>query len=244
MFLAVDVGNTNINLGTFQKDRIIKKFIIPTRGYRISILKNALGKTDIDNCIISSVVPDITKSLERDLGRICNDRVYVLGKNADVPIRNLYRRPSQVGQDRLVNAYAGVILYGAPLIIVDFGTAVTFDLVSARGEYSGGIILPGLQVSLDALAGRTALLPEIKLDKPREFIGRDTKNSMLSGIVYGFAALTDTLVQEIKNRIGQDAKVIGTGGNIGFIRKYCRGFDRIDADLTLKGLNIIYMRGA
>jgi type III pantothenate kinase len=159
-----------------------------------------------------------------------------------VPIKNLYRKPKQVGQDRLVNAYAGVILYGAPLIVVDFGTAITFDAVSKNKEYLGGMILPGLDISLHSLAERTALLPKIKLNKPKEFIGRDTKDSILSGVVYGFAALTDDLTQRIKNRIGKSAKVIGTGGNIKLIRRYCRNIDKVDRDLTLKGLNLIYNR--
>lgn len=132
------------------------------------------------------------------------------------------------------------MLYCAPLIVVDFGTAVTFDVVSDKKEYLGGMILPGLGISLDSLAERTALLPKIKLAAPREIIGRDTKNSMLSGIVYGFAALTDDLVVRIKKKIGRSALVIGTGGNIGLIGKYCKQIDKIDKDLTLKGLNIIY----
>jgi type III pantothenate kinase len=158
-----------------------------------------------------------------------------------VPIKNLYRKPYQVGQDRLVNAYAGLKLYGAPLIVVDFGTAVTFDVVSRNNEYLGGMILPGLGISLDVLADRAALLPNIKLDKPKEFIGRDTKNSMLSGIVYGFAALTDYLAARIKNKIGKNAKVIGTGGDIGLASKYCEGINKIDKDLIQKGLNLIYI---
>jgi type III pantothenate kinase len=126
--------------------------------------------------------------------------------------------------------------------VVDFGTAITFDVISKHKEYLGGMILPGLEISLAVLAERTALLPKIKLNKPKEFIGRDTRNSMLSGIVYGFAALTDNLAKRIKNRIGQSAKVIATGGNIHLIGKYCKKIDKIDRDLTLKGLNLIYNR--
>jgi type III pantothenate kinase len=131
------------------------------------------------------------------------------------------------------------MLYGAPLIVVDFGTAVTFDVVSKNKEYLGGFILPGLEISLDALAQRTALLPYVKLSKPKEFIGGDTKSSMLGGIVYGFAALTDDLVNRIKKKIGEQAKVIGTGGNINLIGTYCRRFDKIDEGLTLKGLRLL-----
>lgn len=245
MILTVDIGNTNISFGVFQGARIIKKFFIPTNNYYLKSLKKALGEVDIYDAIICSVVPRVTKALEKDLRKICNHRVYILGSNINVPIKNLYHKPQQVGQDRLVNAYAGVVFYASPLIVVDFGTAITFDLVSKNKEYLGGMIFPGLQISLDALAQRTALLPKIKLGKPEELIGRDTKNSMLSGVVYGAAALVDALTERLKEKIGKNAKVIGTGGNIALIREYCSGsFDKIDQDLTLKGLNIIYRNQA
>jgi type III pantothenate kinase len=237
--LTVDIGNTNINFGVFQGNKIRKRFYIPTKSYSLTKLRENLGKLNLDDTIICSVVPASTRILEKDFKRIFNKRPYIIGKDIRVPIKNLYRKPRQVGQDRLVNTYAGVSLYGAPLIVVDFGTAVTFDAVSKNKEYLGGMILPGLSISLDALSERTALLPKIKLAKPREFIGRDTKNSILSGIVYGFAALTDDLAVRIKNKIGKRAKVIGTGGNIGLIGKYCKRINKIDKDLTLKGLNLI-----
>lgn len=240
MLLVIDIGNTNINFGIFSATKMIKKFFIPTKAYRTKAIKNKLARFNIGNIIICSVVPEATKILEKDLKRPLGKRPYIIGKDIKVPIKNLYRKPRQVGQDRLVNAYAGVRLYGAPLIVVDFGTAVTFDVVSKNKEYLGGMILPGLEISLDALFKRTALLPEIKLEKPKEFIGQDTKSSMLSGIVYGFAALTDDLAVRIKDKIGRSAKVIGTGGNIGLIGKYCQRIDKIDRDLTLKGLNLIY----
>jgi len=240
VLLAIDIGNTNISFGLFGGNRIIKRFDISTREYNLKKLKNSLAKIDIDDAIICSVVPYATGLLEKDLKRHLAVRPYIIGKGIKVPIRNLYRKPKQVGQDRLVNAYAGVILYGAPLIVVDFGTAITFDVVSKNKEYLGGMILPGLQISLDALAERTALLPGIKLSKPREFIGRDTKNSILSGVVYGFSALTDDLVIKIKNKIGKNAKVIGTGGNIALMARYCHRVEKINRDLTLCGLNFIY----
>ena len=240
MLLAIDIGNTNISLGIFQCNRIIKRFNIPTKDYNLENLKKKLVMTDIDDAVICSVVPNTCKILENDLKSSLGRRPYIIGKDIKVPIRNLYQKPGQVGQDRLVNAYAGVMFYGVPLIVVDFGTAVTFDVVSKNKAYLGGMILPGLQISLDALAERTALLPKIKLNKPREFIGRDTQDSMLSGIVYGFAALTDELTKKIKNKIGKNALVIGTGGNISLIKTYCKTLDKIDKDLTLKGLSFIY----
>ncbi len=238
--LCVDVGNTNTAFAIFKENKIIKKFNLSTGNLNFSRIKRKVGKTRVDDAIISSVVPGVNKILEGGLKALLNRQPYVLGKNLTVPIRNLYRRPNQVGQDRLVNAYAGLKLFAAPLIIVDFGTAITFDMVSKNKEYLGGLILPGLNISLEALAEKTALLPKINLKPPRELIGRDTQNSILSGIVYGFAALTDSLIQKIKNRVRRNTRVIATGGNIRFISGYCKQLDKIEPDLTLKGLNFIY----
>jgi len=241
LLLAIDIGNTNINLGLFQGNRLYRRYAIPTktRNYR-PCLKKIITRNKINDAIICSVVPQAAKILAKDLERLSGKHPYIIGKDIKVPVKNLYRKPKEVGQDRLVNAYAGVILFGAPLIAVDFGTAITFDVVSRNREYLGGMIVPGLGISLDVLNQRTALLPKIKLENPREFIGRDTRSSMLSGIVYGFAALTDDLVLRIKKKIGENAKVIGTGGNIDLIARYCRRVTQIDKDLTLKGLSLIY----
>jgi type III pantothenate kinase len=240
MLLAIDIGNTNINFGIFKGQRLVKKFLIPTKDYSIRRLKGKLGEYHVSDSIIASVVPETCKILEKDLKSLFTCNPYVLGKNIVVPIINLYREPGKVGQDRLVNAYAGIMLYGAPLILIDFGTAITIDVVSRKNEYLGGLIIPGLGISLAALASHTALLPRIKLSDPRELIGNDTKNSILSGIVYGFSALADNLTARIKDKIGKLAKVIATGGDIGLIAKYSKCIDKIDKDLTLKGLNMIF----
>ena len=244
MLLAIDIGNTNISCGAFKNKKIVKRFDIPTKDYHPRKIENLLGELDIDDSIICSVVPDVTQILEQDLKRLLGRRPYIIGREIKVPIKNLYRKPQQVGQDRLVNAYAGIMLYGTPLIAVDFGTAITFDVVTKNKEYLGGMILPGLGISLEALFRRTALLPKIKLAKPKELIGRDTKNSMLSGIVYGFAALTDDLAVRIREKIGKNARVIGTGGNIELMSKYCRKIDKVDNDLTLKGLRDVFAANA
>lgn len=240
MLLAIDVGNTNISLGIFKKRRLWEKHSIPTgKALNCSILQAIFKRYSIDDVVICSVVPEQTKDLERILKRLLPKKALIIGRDVIVPMKNLYLRPRQVGQDRLVNAYAGVKFYGSPLVLVDFGTAVTFDVISGAKEYLGGMILPGLQISLDALRERTALLPPVKLKAPEELIGRSTQSSMLSGIVYGFAALVDNLAKNIKHKIGKDALVIGTGGDIRLIGKYCREFDIIDPDLTLKGLNLL-----
>lgn len=242
MLLAIDIGNTNINFGVFQGKRITKKFFIPTKEYTLKKVYNNLGAADVDieEAVICSVVPKATKILKKHLKVLLGKPPYIIGKDIKVPVKNLYRNPKQVGHDRLINAYAGVILYGSPLIVVDFGTAITFDVISKNKEYLGGMILPGLHISLDALAERAALLPKINLDNPKEFIGRSTKESMLSGAVYGFAALTDHLSSRIKDKVGREALVVGTGGDINLISKYCNKINKTDKDLTLKGLNLIY----
>jgi len=242
MLLAIDIGNTNINCAVFRDKKIIRRFAIPSVKYQAQKIKKALGRLRIKTTVICSVVPSLTKNLKKDLRKILGQPPYIIGKEIKVPIKNLYRKPRQVGQDRLVNAYAGVMLYGQPLIVVDFGTAITFDVVSKDREYLGGMILPGLEISLLCLNQRTALLPKVKLARPQEFIGRDTRDSILSGIVYGFAALSDDLVMRIKKKIGKDTKVIGTGGNINLIGRYCQRLDKIDRNLTLKGLQLISLK--
>ncbi|MFA5356046.1 MAG: type III pantothenate kinase [Candidatus Omnitrophota bacterium] len=238
--MVVDVGNTNISLGVFRGKLLIKRLTIPTgTGDYRGRFKRIIGRSKVDDIVICSVVPSAENAIVKQLISLTGKRPYIIGKQIKVPIRNLYRKPRQVGQDRLVNAYAGVRLHGAPLVIVDFGTTVTFDVVSARKEYLGGMIIPGLGISLESLNQRTALLPKIKLEEPAEFIGRDTRNSMLSGIVYGFAALTDNMVTMIRKKIGSKAKVVATGGSARMIFKYCRKIDKIDEDLTIKGLKLI-----
>ena len=245
MLLAVDIGNTNIALGIFKGKSLLKRYTLATKTKPYTLaLKGIICRNKINNAIICSVVPKATAQIAKDITASLGKRPLIIGKDISVPVKNLYRKPKQVGQDRLVNAYAGIRLYKAPLVAVDFGTAITFDVVSKKGGYLGGMIIPGLGISLDALKRRTALLPAVKLKRPEEFIGKDTKNSMLSGIIYGFAALTDDLVMRIKNKIGRKAQIIGTGGNINLIKPYCRRIDKIDPDLTLKGLRLIYEEAA
>ncbi|MDD2703169.1 MAG: type III pantothenate kinase [Candidatus Omnitrophica bacterium] len=242
MMLVVDIGNTNINFGLFRGKKLESRFIIPAQDYSRNELKERAGGIKIDNAVVCSVVPKATAAVAGDLRILSGKRPLVIGEDLIVPVKNLYRTPELVGQDRLVNAYAGIILYGTPLIVVDFGTAVTFDVVSKKGEYLGGMILPGLRISLDALVCKTALLPDIQLGKPREFIGRDTRNSMLSGLVYGFAALTDDLAGRIKRDIGAGARVVVTGGDAAFLSAYCDTAIALDKDLTLKGLYLLGSR--
>lgn len=240
MLLAIDIGNTNISCGIFKGAKIIRTFNISTCAYNIKKLKANLGKLNSHDALICSVVPKVTEIILKDLTKLIIRKPLIIGKDIRVPIKNNYRKPSQVGQDRLVNAYAGAKFYGLPLVVVDFGTAITFDLISKSGAYEGGLILPGIGIAIDALNQKTALLPKINLNIPKEFIGKDTASSILSGIVYGFAAMTERLNTKLKKELGSGTKVIVTGGNSRLISRYCCQIDHTDPLLTLKGVNLIY----
>ncbi|MFA4992633.1 MAG: type III pantothenate kinase [Candidatus Omnitrophota bacterium] len=244
MLLAIDIGNTNISCGIFKKARLIKQFDILTK-YRFdtAFSKKFKNTAKISAIIICSVVPAQTGIIFRKLAALTGKTPYIIGKDLTVPIKNLYRKPSQVGQDRLVNAYAANILYQAPLIVIDSGTAITFDVISRNKAYLGGLIFPGMEISLKSLKEKTALLPQVKLARPKGLIGRDTKNSILSGIVFGTADLCSGLIKRLKQNLGRDALVIGTGGNILLIKEYSKTRMKIDKDLTLKGINFIYKYG-
>ncbi len=206
----------------------------------LSFLKKYFTKYPIEKVIVASVVPQATKKLEQALKRLKVKNTIILGKNLVVPIKNLYQFPQEVGQDRLINAFAAIKLYGYPAIVVDFGTAITFDVISEKKEYLGGMILPGLETSLRALAEKTALLPKIGLSAPpKNIIGKNTRDSMLSGVIFGFASLTDGVIKKLKQKLGKNIKVIGTGGDSKFILRHCQELSAVDINLTLKGLNLI-----
>jgi len=241
MILAIDIGNTNISCGIFKGPKLIRQFDIPAKAsFKTNLIKRLKNTPEISASIICSVVPKQTKVILRDLIPLTGKKPYIIGKHLTVPMKNLYRKPKQVGQDRLVNAYAASTLYRTPLIVIDSGTAITFDVISKNEAYLGGLITPGMDISLKALKEKTALLPQVKLTRPQMLIGNDTKNSILSGVVFGTADLCCGLIKRIRQRLGKRALVIGTGGNIGLINKYSKLRMKIDRDLTLKGINLIY----
>ncbi len=242
MLLAVDVGNTTITAGLFRGARLVARGRIPTRGSPRSLLRALkVSPRQLDGVIVSSVVPRATVSLKRSLKQL-GLKPLILGENIRAPIINRYRVPSQVGQDRLVNGVGAYFLYGGPAIIVDFGTAVTLDVVSARREYLGGLIVPGMGIALEALISRTALLPKVGLTPPKEFLGRDTRQSMLSGLFYGYGALCDGIVAKLKTRHAPKARVIATGGHCRLMAPYCHSVQTVNPDLTLQGLQITYQQ--
>jgi type III pantothenate kinase len=241
MLLAIDIGNTNITFGLFKGRRLLERIALPTGGKGLTQkLKKTFSSYKIENIVICSVAPKAEKALARILKKLFKIKPIILGKDIKVPIKNLYKKPSQVGQDRLVNAYAGRVLYKAPLIIIDFGTAVTFDVVSKNGAYLGGIIVPGVELALNALAEKTALLPRIKLKRAPSVLGKTTSDSIASGIIYGYAAMCDGLASRLRNRFGFKFKVITTGGNARLMSQYSSSIKKIDDNLTLKGINLIF----
>ncbi len=241
MLLAIDVGNTNITAGLFRGDRLLRRGRIATHKPLRELLRGMrVPLREVEGVILSSVVPRATVSLKRALKTLGSPKPLILGENVWAPIKNRYRVPSQVGQDRLVNGGGACFLYRAPAVVVDFGTAVTVDLVSRRCEYLGGLIVPGVGVALEALVSRAALLPGIALSPPREFLGRDTRQSMRAGLFYGYGALCDGLVSRMKARYAPSAKVIATGGHCRLIAPYCHTIQIVDPDLTLRGLRFIF----
>ncbi|MBI3317847.1 MAG: type III pantothenate kinase [Candidatus Omnitrophica bacterium] len=249
MLLALDVGNTSITVGLFRGRRLVAKGRIPTHGassysagLRGLLRKKRIPPGAVRGVILSSVVPQATRRLKKSFRGLGLPRPLVVGQNVEAPVTNRYRIPSQVGQDRLVNAAAAFFLYGGPAIVVDFGTAITIDVVSGRREYLGGLIVPGMEISLNALAEKTALLPKVKLGPAKELLGRDTVSSMKSGILFGYSALCDGVVERLKQKYVPKAKVIATGGQVKLIAPHCRMIDHVSPTLTLQGLELTYRK--
>jgi type III pantothenate kinase len=250
MLLAIDIGNTSITFGLFRGSKLVRTFRLSSSG-TVPIEKQLSGRDSprrIDAAIICSVVPKLTPFVTKGVRRFFGVKPLIAGKDIKIPIKNNYKNPRQVGQDRLVDAIAARQIYGAPVIIIDSGTAVTFDFVSKKGEYEGGLIMPGIDISLKALYTKTALLPYVKLksDKGLSLVGRDTVSSIKSGLLNGFGSMADGVVNRLRRRYGphsgagRSIRVIGTGGYIKLISKYASSIDIIDEHLTLKGLNLIY----
>jgi len=247
--IAIDIGNTNISAGIFKGSRLVAKTKIPSHtyslyesGFKALFKRSGLCLAEEYEVIISSVVPVALARLVMHLNKIAKCRMTILGRDRNVLIKNLYKVKSEVGQDRLVNAYAAKILYGTPAVVIDFGTAVTFDIVSKNGDYLGGLIMPGIKLSLSSLYEKTALLPRVELKASPHIIGKSTVNSMRGGILYGFGAMCDGLTAKYRKMLGKGLKVIATGGNAGLIKRYSGSIQVVDEDLALKGLYLISLQ--
>ncbi len=251
ILIAIDIGNTSIHLGLFQGTRLIRQIIIPTQVSRFELkekinqLASGIKKRRliVSGIVICSVVPHLDVFLIKLFRTVFGIKAWVAGKDFIVPIKNLYRNPKSVGQDRLVNAFAGLAIYGKRLIIIDAGTAITFDIVSKRGEYLGGIIAPGIRMNLNALAKGTALLPKLQLPKANKkfkLIGKSTDESIYSGVALGASAMIKGLVKELKNCLGKGTKVVLTGGDAKIIQSFLgKTIDVVDPTLTLKGISML-----
>jgi type III pantothenate kinase len=237
--LAIDVGNTSVLCALFKSGVIVKRRRIKTRSVSVKDLRAlaaAFSLTKGDEAVIASVVPRVGLFLSLKLRQKLGLKTYLVGRDLKAPVVNRYRDPGQVGVDRLMNAVAAYDRYPRASIVVDFGTAITLDVISRKGEYLGGVIAPGIELSLEALFQKTALLPKIRLAKPARVVGKDTVESIRAGCAWGIGGLVDRLVAQIQKEEKGSFYVIATGGYAEFMRAYCRSIQRIEPDLTLQGI--------
>ncbi|MDD3089650.1 MAG: type III pantothenate kinase [Candidatus Omnitrophica bacterium] len=245
MKLLIDIGNTNTSIAVCDRGKIKKRYFIHTAKKQLKArsMVRLLGKDGslITNVLIVSVVPKFLTLLEKSLGKALKDvTVKVVGRDVRIPIVNRYSRPREVGKDRLVTAFAAAELYGAPVLVLDFGTALTLDYVSEKREYKGGMIFPGLRLSLGSLVSHTALLPKIEIGPIKgHLIGKSTKDSMNKGLVMGYGALCDGLIARFRREYGNAFKVVATGGDSRLISRVSTGIQKVDMDLMFKGLNLL-----
>jgi type III pantothenate kinase len=254
MLLVVDAGNTQTHLGMFDGERLVEHWRFATvrtstadelgAALRNLLALRGLAFADVTGAIVSSTVPQLRPEWTDMAARYLGQQMAVVGPGVrtGMPIR--YDNPREIGPDRLVNAVAGHARLGGPCVVVDFGTAVTHDVVSAEGEYLGGVIFPGLEISLEALSDRAAALPKIDLTEPRTLIGKTTVDAIRSGVLYGYAAMVDGILARLRAELGAGTKALATGGLAGLVVPYCEAIDVVDDLLTLTGLRLIWERNA
>jgi type III pantothenate kinase len=247
VLLAVDVGNTQTVLGLFERAELVEHWRLATDRERTGdelgvLIAGLLDPDEVDAISLSSSVPPLVQEYEVVAERWLKAPLLTLGPGVRTGIPIRYDDPREVGPDRLVNAVAALDRYGAPCIVVDFGTSTNFDVVSAEGEFAGGVLAPGIEVSMDALFARAARLFTIEFVEPPTVIGKTTAASLQSGLVYGFAGQVDGIVERIRSELGEDARAIGTGGLAELIAPHAKTIERVDPFLTLEGLRLVWER--
>ena len=250
MILAIDIGNTNIVLGCFSDNEIILRERLSTN-HTATILEYAatiktafemygVDPKTVTGAIISSVVPAVTNTVKSAIEKFIGTKVLVIGPGIKTGLSIVIDNPSQLGSDLVVDAVAGLNEYSAPMIIVDMGTATTVSVINSKKEYIGGMIVPGLAISHDALISRTSQLSKIALEKPKKVIGSNTVDCIKSGLLYGNAGMLDGLIERINETLGEKCTVIATGGLSTVVAPLCKSDIIVDEDLLLKGLMVIY----
>ena len=246
MLLTTDIGNTSITLGIFDDNAIIEEFRLASdrdlslEEYEV-LLKSLLKDFNITGCVIASVVEELTTRLHTAIKNVCKVNSLIINSEINTGIKIKIDSPKELGADRLANAAGAFILYKAPVIIIDFGTATSFDIVNSKGEFVGGVIAPGINLQLKTLNKFTSKLPRIDAAESPKAIGTNTIDAILSGVIRGCAAMIDGLVAECEYELGENATIVGTGGYVNIISKYLkRNFDFINPTLTLEGMRHLY----
>ena len=250
MLLAIDIGNTHIVIGCIENDKIVCEARIATDktrtsdqyGVEIKTMIEAFGCRidDVEDCIISSVVPPVFNAVRSGVYKITERRPMVVGHGLKTGLDIRMDNPSQVGSDRIVIAVAALAKREPPLILIDMGTATTVEVIEPKNKYLGGVIMPGARVSLDALTNSTAQLPGINLDRPGRIIAKNTVDSMRSGIMYGTAAMLDGVIDRMEEELGHPSTIVATGGVAPYVIPLCKHKITLERDLLLRGLNVIY----
>lgn len=254
IILAIDVGNTHIEVGLYNNKKYITSWRIATGVHRTEdemitfldyfLSQKKLKLDDVDDMIISSVVPNVTQIFQKLCRNYFNKEVFVVEYTLDTGLKIDYNPPSSVGADRICNAVAAYEKFGGPTIIVDFGTATTLDIIDSKGTYLGGAIAPGLEMTALSLYERTAKLPKISLEYPETIIGKTTEHSMQAGIMYGTIKMVDGLIELMKKEIKGNVKVIATGGLANHILSKSQQIQQVETNLVLEGLIKIYFRNS